>query len=66
MCEPGVWWIVMRKMAWTSLTLEGAIPAALAQPSEGCVGFIPVFDTQEAAIAWAEDGETVMPVREAK
>lgn len=53
-------YVVMRAIAWQGIEVGGS---TLASPPDGPQRFIPVFDTQEQAIAWAEDGDVVAPIR---
>jgi hypothetical protein len=47
---------VMRACSWQSVEVNG-IP--LTSPPNGPQRYIPVFDTQEQAIEWAEDGDRI-------
>ena len=50
---------VMRACTWPSVEVNG-IP--LTQPKDGPQRYIPVFDTQEQAIEWAQDGDRIHPL----
>ena len=50
---------VMRACTWSSVEVNG-IP--LTQPKDGPQRYIPVFDTQEQAIEWAQDGDRIHPL----
>jgi hypothetical protein len=49
----------MRACSWQSVEVNG-IP--LTSPPNGPQRYIPVFDTQEQAIEWAQDGDRICPV----
>ena len=49
-------WAVMKAHAWDSITAQGY---PLMSPPEGPQRFIPVFETREQAIAWADSDEHV-------
>lgn len=51
---------VMRAIAWDGIEVGGITPQA---PPDGPQRFIPVFDTHEQAIAFASDGDRIMPVK---
>ena len=61
--EPGTTtdtlYALMRASTWQSLEVNG-IP--IAQPTDGPQRYIPVFDTQEQALEWAQDGDWIMPL----
>jgi hypothetical protein len=50
---------VMRACSWGSVEING-VP--LSAPPGGPQRYIPVFNTQDAAIAWAEDGDRICPI----
>jgi hypothetical protein len=52
-------YVVMRAITWQAVEI-GAHP--LSAPPGGPQRFIPVFDTQEQAISWAEDGDVIAPI----
>lgn len=51
---------VMRAIAWDGIQ-AGGFP--MKAPPDGPQRFIPVFDTREQAVAFAEDGDRVLPLR---
>lgn len=44
---------------WDTLTINGV---AMPTPATGPQRFIPVFDTQEQAVEWGSDGDTIIPI----
>ena len=51
-------WLVKVLVKWSSVTgTVGVVQAYMRQPDEGNIGFCPVFDSKEAAEAWADGGE---------
>lgn len=60
MPDPVVGYAVMRAIAWDGIE-AGGIP--LQAPPDGPQRFIPVFDTQEQAVAFASDGDRIMPIK---
>ena len=59
MAEP-IGYAVMRAIAWDGIKAGGIL---LNAPPDGPQRFIPVFDTKEQAVAFASDGDRIMPVR---
>lgn len=51
-------WAVMKVYAWDNVTTAHGIP--LVWPLQGPQRFIPVFETQEQAAAWAGSDEHVV------
>lgn len=48
---PEVFYVVQVMRKWTSVTVLG-FPLAGEKDAPGCVGFLPIFDSLEAAKAW--------------
>ena len=44
-------WVVMVLRHWSSLSVFGW-PLGGEKENPGCIGFLPVFDSYEAALAW--------------
>lgn len=60
MTNPTIGYAVMRAIAWEGIE-AGGIP--MASPPGAPQRFVPVFDTQEQAVAWASDGDRIVPVK---
>jgi hypothetical protein len=60
MNHPVVGYAVMRAIAWDGIE-AGGFP--MKAPPDGPQRFIPVFDTQEQAVAFASDGDRITPVK---
>lgn len=60
MADPAIGYAVMRAIQWEGVEV-GGIP--MQAPPDGPQRFIPVFDTEEQAVAFASDGDHIMPVR---
>ena len=50
-------WVVMKSQPWSSVTIDGR---PIGEPEDGPCGFLPVFKTKGAAIAWAGSEEHVV------
>jgi hypothetical protein len=50
----------MRACSWDAIEVNGH---PMQAPPDGPQRFIPVFDSQEQAIAFAVDGDRIAPVR---
>lgn len=50
---------VMRAISWDGVEAGGH---QMKAPPDGPQRFIPVFDTEDQAIAWANDGDAIWPI----
>ena len=60
MADSMIGYAVMRAISWEGIEV-GGFP--MQSPPEGPQRFIPVFDTQEQAVAFASDGDQITPVK---
>ena len=59
------WYVVMRKQGWDALTFSANGFPCRIEPNDDPdqpIGFIPVFETREAAEKWA-DGDPIRRIR---
>lgn len=59
MTDP-ILYAVMRAIAWEGIQ-AGGFP--MGAPPDGPQRFIPVFETREQAVAFAVDGDSIVPLR---
>lgn len=60
MADPSIGYAVMRAIAWDGIEVHGF---PMQSPPDGPQRFIPVFDTEEQAVAFASDGDRIMAVK---
>ena len=59
LADPVIAYAVMRAIHWEGIE-AGGVP--MQSPPNGPQRFIPVFDTKEQAVAFASDGDRIMPI----
>lgn len=50
-----IYYVVQVLRHWNSLEVNAFRGVALSNPHPGCIGFLPVFDTEEAAKKWRDE-----------
>lgn len=60
MADQVIGYVVMRAIAWDGIEVHG-VP--MQSPPDGPQRFIPVFDTEEQAVAFSSDGDRIMAVK---
>ena len=58
--EQEVWYMVQQLEMWTSL--ETNLGFSMSPRQFGSVGFIPVFDSIEAAVNWKDEQGSTAPI----
>lgn len=58
-------WVIMRVTKWASVTIApfNFEIAKDGTPHKDSIGFLPVFESEEAALAACNDGDVIVPVK---